>query len=141
MQAAQETKEKTVEEELDELEKEAKAVAEDAAKATQKTAALAEFKSNKPAVIHALEQLSESLARLVDNNPLLTKDSAAEFIRKFESFRSEDQGIIVDYLTKVTSNIVAFVDKYNGELAAMAKHRERVEQTLKLVDEVLNQYR
>lgn len=131
-----------------ELETALEAATDEAEQSRVKLEAHKDLVDHKPELKQAVEEIKQSLGEMLKVEKvglgfsvIMTRDAAQEFLDKFETFRTEDQLVILNYLTKVTDAVVAFIRKYEAELALMAAHRERELKTLQLVDDVLANYR
>jgi hypothetical protein len=108
----------TAEEQLADAEKEL-------TKTEQRRERLEKLANGDPELIGALVNLENRLKDVADRNPLLTKESIADFTLKFERFRKEDQKSIVDYLNAMTELVKDFIEKYTVELDKQIALREK----------------
>jgi len=125
---------------LAELEEDAAKAAAEAVAHEKRREALREYQNSKPLIARELQDLNENLTRLLDSNPVMTREAAKEFLLKFEHLRSEDQQVVVTYLDQVTKALVEFIAKYQNEMRLQAEHRGRETLTLNLLDVVLRSY-
>jgi len=124
----------------EEIELEARALEQKHEASQRKRETVQEYVTDKPGVIGELQKLNSGLARLLDENPVMTRQAAHEFLAKFETLRSEDQVVIVSYLRQVTQALTDFMGKYQAEMRLQAEHREKEQEVLATLDRVLQNY-
>ena len=124
----------------EEIELEARALEQKHEASQRKRETVQEYVTDKPGVIGELQKLNSGLARLLDENPVMTKTAAKEFLLKFETLRSEDQVVIVSYLRQVTQALTDFMAKVQVEMRLQAEHREKEQEVLATLDRVLQNY-
>ena len=124
----------------EEIEREARTLEQKHEASQRKREVVQEYVTDKPGVVGELQKLNSGLARLLDENPVMTKTAAKEFLLKFETLRSEDQVVIVSYLRQVTQALTDFMAKVQVEMRLQAEHREKEQEVLATLDRVLQNY-
>jgi len=108
---------------------------------TQKTREHLEVE--KPQILAELQKIGETLSRLlpeiIESNPYLTKEAAAELINRIDDQSLNYEKILVT-LTKALTDFAEFTSKYDKELRANELQREREKKSLDLLDSILQQY-
>jgi hypothetical protein len=124
----------------EEIEQAAEALEQAHQLSLRKREVVQEYVTDKPGVIGELQRLNSGLARLLEENPVMTRQAAKEFLAKFETLRSEDQVVIVSYLGRVTQALTDFMSKYQFEMRLQAEHREKEQAVLATLEMVLQNY-